>query len=432
MNYTINIIKKKKNKNVNSPKSKKSETITKETKEKNKLKQGKSKNKKSTSKNTKKNNKNKKSVTYWKKMEFKISQFSGKIIKNYKKINFPKNLNQDDIDIILKLITKQSKKFAPVRSSTKLTFIFIFLCLLFFVFGIFFIYKKLVFIGVVFIILSLILGFIYLHKIKKSIDNNYKKCHKSLFYLTDYINRKFLGKLGYYLLIDYKFRSIGIYLIPYHIWRILQLRDNNIELKQKLVGNRDTIDQLHKRESYDKSKNISNYRNSSFFNNNYYPVFNINPNYFSFAHNYNYNMNNDKDNDKDNADEPTLDEGENGNNNANTIVRHNIQYNNYFRKEETNNNITSENNEDTIININIKKRKILSDFKNEIKNRLIDKENRFTKLESEISGTGEKNTKRNDTKYEEMNSQINNRSIDKFNGYKFNGLGIINKNKYVQ
>jgi hypothetical protein len=132
-------------------------------------------------------------------------------------------------------------------------------------------------------------------------------------------------------------------------------------------------------------------------------------------------------NDNSNTDEVTVDEGENGN----TIVRNNIQYNNYSKKEETNKIFTSENKEDTIINLNIKKRKIISEFKNEIKNRLMDKENRFTKNESEVSGNGEKNTKMNDTKYEEMNSQINNRSIDKFNVYKFNGLGIINKNKYM-
>ena len=428
MNFPIYIIKQKKNKNVNSPKSKKSENDTKETKDtkaKSKLKKSKSKSKKSISKGNKKNNKKKKSVTYWKKMEFKISQFSGKIIKNYNKIIFPKNLVQEDIDIILKLITKESKKFSPVRNNTRLTFIFIFLCLLSFALGIFLIIKKIVFVGVILIILCLILGFIYLHKIRKSIDNDYKKCHKRLFYLSDYINRKFLGKIGYYLLIDYKFRSIGIYLIPYHIWRILQLRDHNIELKKQLKG--DTINNLHKRESYDKSNNIPKYTNNTFFNNNYYyPVFNINPNLFSFAYNNN-NMNNNN-NDNTNADETTFDEGENGN----TIIRNNIQYNNYFRKEETNNNITSENNEDTVININIKKKKILFDFKNGIKNRLIDKENRFTKIESEVSGNGEKNTKMNDTKYEEMNSQINNRSIDKFNGYKFNGLKIINKNKYLQ
>ena len=428
MKVPINIIKRTKKKNTNSPKNKVSESDTKETKEKKNLKQNKSKSKKSTSKGIKKNNKNKKSVTYWKKMEFKISQFSGKIIKNFNKINFPKNLNEDDIDEILKLITKQSKKFSPVRNNTKLTFIFIFLCLLSFIFGIFFILKKFIFIGVVLIILCLILGFIYLHKIRKSIDNDYKKCHKNLFYLTDYINRKFLGNLGYYLLIDYKFRSIGIYLIPYHIWRILQLRDQNIELKKKLTG--DTINHLHRRESYDKSKNNYNYRNNTFYNNNnYYNVLNINPNYFSFAYNFNHNNNNNNKNNP-NADEETIDEGENSNNNGSTIIR-NIQLNNYFNKKESNNNITSENNENTIINISLKKKKILSDFKKEIKHRLVNKGNQFTKIDSEVSGTGERNTKVNDTKYEEMNSQINNRSIDKFNVYKFNGLGIINRNKYL-
>ncbi len=77
----------------------------------------------------------KKSLLSWKKLEFPISQFSGKIQKNYKKIIFPKNLNQEDIDIILNVIYKKSKKFSPVKANTRMTFFFIFLSLSSFSFG---------------------------------------------------------------------------------------------------------------------------------------------------------------------------------------------------------------------------------------------------------------------------------------------------------
>ena len=74
-----------------------------------------------------KKNINKKPLPTWKKLEFPISQLTGKIKNNYKKKDLPKNIDKEDIDIILKLITKESKKFSPVKNKTKLTFIFILL-----------------------------------------------------------------------------------------------------------------------------------------------------------------------------------------------------------------------------------------------------------------------------------------------------------------
>ena len=213
-------------------KSKKSETNTKKNKS----------NKKIISKN-----KIKKRLPIWKKLEFPISQLTGKIQKNYKKVKLPKYLDKDDIDIILKLISKESKNFSPVKSNTKLTFIFMLLIISSFAFGITYLFKKKYFLGIILIIVFLILCFIYVHIIRKSIRNEYKKCHQDLFYLTDYINRKFLCDIGYYLLIDYNFKFIGIYTLTNYIREILKYRDHNIELKKKLEG--DTIDHLHKKES---------------------------------------------------------------------------------------------------------------------------------------------------------------------------------------
>ena len=159
-------------------KSKKSETIE--------------KNNKSIKKIISKNKINKNRLPVWKKLEFPISQLTGKIQKNYKKVKFPKYLDKDDLDIILKLISKESKNFSPVKNNTKLTFIFLFLIISSFAFGIGYLIIKKTFLGIVFIIICLILSFIYIHIIRKSIKNKYKNCHQDLFYLTDYINRKFL------------------------------------------------------------------------------------------------------------------------------------------------------------------------------------------------------------------------------------------------
>ena len=347
----MNNKKQSKNKNINSPKKEKSDQ-SKQKKEKNKTKSPRSKSKISKESKSKKNNKKQKkskekenkkpNQNYWKKLEFKISQINGKIIKNYKKINFPKNLNQEDIDIILNLLSKKSKKFAPVRSNTQLTFIFVVLCFSSLGFGIFLLTKHKVLFGVILIVIFFLLGFVYLHKIRKSIDVKYKKCHQDIFYLTDYINRKFLAHLGYYLLVDYNFKFIGIYLIPFHIWNLLQFRDKIIDLKKLIVG--DTIDQLHRRESYKKTETDNGKKNQIYNNNNNYDkLFKSSTNYFGFGYNYinkfylgqkydikDFNSNNENNN------EATFDEGDKG---YDTTAKDKTKFNNFFKKEESQENI---------------------------------------------------------------------------------------------
>ena len=430
----MNNKKQPKNKNIDSSKKANSEK-SKQKKEKNKTKSTNSKSKKSkNSKSKKKNNKKQKKSklkenkrinhNYWKKLEFKISQISGKIIKNYKKIKFPQNLNQEDIDIILNLLSKKSKKFAPVRSNTQLTFIFILLCFSSLGFGIFFLTKNKVLIGIILIIIFLFLGIIYLYKIRKSIDAKYKKCHQDIFYLTDYINRRFLAHLGYYLLIDYNFKSIGIYLIPFHIWNLLQFRDKMIDLKKNFIGG--TIDQMHRRESYKKNDNE---KNNQLYNNTYNKLFRSNTNYFGFGYNYinkfnlrqkyninDYNINNENNN------EATFDEGDKDIDNT---TKDNIKFNNFFKKEETHESKDNKNNKDIYIDVNLKSIKDLSEYQKEMKIKL-DTDNILTKRETK-KNKELIDEKCNENKYEELNSQINSRSIDKLNDFRFNGLGLINK-----
>jgi len=430
----MNNKKQPKNKKIDSSKKANSEK-SKQKKEKNKTKSTNSKSKKSkNSKSKKKNNKKQKKSklkenkrinhNYWKKLEFKISQISGKIIKNYKKIKFPQNLNQEDIDIILNLLSKKSKKFAPVRSNTQLTFIFILLCFSSLGFGIFFLTKNKVLIGIILIIIFLFLGIIYLYKIRKSIDAKYKKCHQDIFYLTDYINRRFLAHLGYYLLIDYNFKSIGIYLIPFHIWNLLQFRDKMIDLKKNFIGG--TIDQMHRRESYKKNDNE---KNNQLYNNTYNKLFRSNTNYFGFGYNYinkfnlgqKYNIN-DFNTNNENNNEATFDEGDKDIDNT---TKDNIKFNNFFKKGETHESKDNKNNKDICIDVNLKSIKDLSEYQKEMKIKL-DTDNVLTKRETKKNNELI-DEKYNENKYEELNSQINSRSIDKLDDFRFNGLGLINK-----
>ena len=222
-----------------------------------------------------------------------------------------------------------------------------------------------------------------MHRIRKSINNKYKKCHRDLFYLTDYINRKYLGDLGYYLLVDFNFKFIGIYIIPNYIRQVLKFRDKNIELKKKLEG--ETINHLHKKEDINKFDKSNYYINNTFYNNNIKTIFNSHINYFTFD----YNINN-KFNKNINMDNPNF-KNDIGNdyNISNNTNNNQIKYNNFFNNVEENNNNNNIKIGDIIIDVPLNKKKI------------------------------------NKT----INSEINNRSIDKFKDYienKYNGLGILN------
>ena len=430
--------------NINTQKNNKTNS-TKKQSDKSSKKEKNTKTKKSNTNLSKKSQKIKKPLPpTWKKLEFRISQLTGKIKKNYKKIKIPKYLDKEDIEIILKLISKESKNFSPVKSNTKLTFIFIFLSLASFVFGVFFIFKKKIILGIVLIIVCFFLCFIYIHVIRKSINNKYKKCHQDLFYLTDYINRKYLCDLGYYLLIDYNFKFVGIYTITNYIKEILKFRDHNIELKKQLEGG--TINHLYKkpRNKLDKS---NSYLNNTFYNNNYYKnIFNTHLHYYTFGYNYNniynFTFNKNLNNNSNLNNDITYDEGCIDNNN--NAIKDKVKFNNFFQnndndneKKKDNDNISNDDkikNDDIIIDIPINRRKIRNDTsmsKKEIKsgidmlNKIEDKKDckEFSKNKKEYE-------KYYGNHYEEMNSQVNNRSIDKFKDYienKYNGLGMLNK-----
>lgn len=329
---------------------------------------------------------------------FPISQITGKIkLKKNQKYNLP-NISSADIIFIMKLISKESHNFSPVKSRFNKTLFFTIICLLSFALSIFFFHKKKVHFGLIFLFIFLIFGFIYLHKVRKAINNDYKKCQRKLFRLSDHINRKLLGKLGYYLLIDCNFRFIGIYVIPGYIKSILELREHNIEIKKNLEGR--TIDQMNKKENYVEHPKYEDFMNNMLLKN-------IKG---STLRNYGFNYYDDLIvNEKDNIDNKTLKNDK-------------IKFNNFFKENNINNNDLID--KDDTIDIKLtNKERIRLEYAKKVK---LEKRKSDSLDDSDIypdyypnKNFGENNN----------NSKINNRSIDKFKSYfgnSFNGIEILN------
>ena len=347
--------------------------------------------KKENKKNSNKNPKIKKGR--FQKLVFPISQITGKI-KLSKKANYNLyNISTEDINFLIKLILKESHNFSPVKSKFKKNLFFTLLFLISFILSIFYFYKKKTFLGIIFILLFLFFGFIYLHSVRKTINKNYKKCQQKLFTLTDYINRKLLSKLGYYLLIDSSFRFIGIYIIPGSVRSILKLRDHNIEIKKKLEDG--TIDTLKKKENYEEH-----------------------PKYDDFINNM--LLKDIKDFTERNSNKKNILNGNQDMNNR-TLKNNKIKFNNFFKGKNNNNNnkdlIEQNDTADTGLT---NKEKIRLEYAQKVKYKK-KKNDSFDESENYPDYYYVNNNEQN-------NSKINNRSIDKFKFYfgnSYNGIDLI-------
>ena len=382
----MNLVKEKNSKDITIiiKKTKKNKTQEKVVEEK-----VKNKNKKNNN-NSNKNPKIKKGR--FQKLVFPISQITGKI-KLSKKANYNLyNISTEDINFLIKLILKETHNFSPVKSKFQKNLIFTILFLISFILSIFYFYKKKVYLGIIFILIFIFLGFIYLHPVRKTINKNYKKCQQKLFSLTDYINRKLLSKLGYYLLVDSSFRFIGIYVIPGSVRSILSLRDHNIEVKKNLEGG--TIDTMKKKENYEEHPKYDDFMKNMLLKD-----------IKDFTErNNNYNKKND------------IIKKENVNMNNRTLKNNKIKFNNFF-KGKSNNDLIDQDNTVEISLTN--KERIRLEYAQKIK---------YKKKKDDSFDESENYPDYIPNNYEVNNSKINNKSIDKFKSYfgnSFNGIELI-------
>ena len=151
----------------------------------------------------------------WSRVLFHISKCSGKIKRKFNPDILFNKLEQEDVNIIMDLIEKESGKFTLLRFFYKISIIVIIFSILVFISSLifFFVIKNSMF-GMIFLTLSVLLVILYLFIINTCINKRKKSYLKRLYPITDEINRKLFNMRNLYLMIDREIEYVCIYIVP--------------------------------------------------------------------------------------------------------------------------------------------------------------------------------------------------------------------------
>ena len=151
----------------------------------------------------------------WSRVLFHISKCSGKIKRKFNPEILFNKLEQDEVNIIMALIEKQSGKFSFLRFFYKLSIIVIIISILVFILSlIFFLVIKNSMNGIICLTLTILLVILYLFLINNCINKRKKSYLKKLYPITDEINRKLFNMRNLYLMIDREIEYVCIYIVP--------------------------------------------------------------------------------------------------------------------------------------------------------------------------------------------------------------------------
>ena len=206
----------------------------------------------------------------WSRVVFHISRCSGKIKRKFNPDILYGKLEQEDVDIVMALIEKESGKFAFLRFFYKLEIIVIILSLIVLSFSIlYFITFKNTVNGIIFIILFFLLILFYFGFVISCINKRKKSYLKRLYPLFDEINRKLFNMRNLYLMIDRDIRYIYIYIVPPYVEANVLLKNillndsNSSEDKEKpLQNNFFNLDNSQNNKIFKNLNNLSNNNNN--------------------------------------------------------------------------------------------------------------------------------------------------------------------------
>jgi hypothetical protein len=162
----------------------------------------------------------------WSRVLFHISKCSGKIKRKFNPDILFNKLEQEDVNIIMALIEKESGKFTLLRFFYKISIIVIIFSILVFISSLifFFVIKNSMF-GMIFLTLSVLLVILYLFIINTCINKRKKSYLKRLYPITDEINRKLFNMRNLYLMIDREIEYVCIYIVPAFIEATVLLKN---------------------------------------------------------------------------------------------------------------------------------------------------------------------------------------------------------------
>lgn len=193
---------------------------------------------------------------YWRRVLFHISKCNGKINRKFNKDILYGKLEQEDVDLVMALIEKESGKFKFLIFLYRIEIIVIIMILavltLFITY--FIIFDKAI-LGLFFLVLDIILIIFYFGFINSCINKVKKSTQRKLYPLIDNINRKLFNMRSLYLMINQDLSYVNIYIIPSFI-------EANVLLKNILFDSQSSEDRANTQDN----KNI-NYNDKNLIKN---------------------------------------------------------------------------------------------------------------------------------------------------------------------
>ena len=188
----------------------------------------------------------------WNRIVFTISRFSGRISREYRLTNYFQNIDQEEIEFVLKLIEKKSNYFMFLRMKTCLR---VFLSIL----------------GVVILIMSL-LCFLYFHSliggiiticicaletvlsnyccVNNTFKDYFKKAYRKIYALLDDINHHIFGDNNMHLMLSPNLNFLALYTVPKRFKFSAKIIPTKTKDTQDSIINISTQPVIHKQQQF--------------------------------------------------------------------------------------------------------------------------------------------------------------------------------------
>ena len=151
----------------------------------------------------------------WSRAIFHISKCNGKIKRKFNNDILYNKLEQEEVNLIMALIEKESGKFSFLRFFYKVSIIVIILIIIIFTLSlIYFLVFKNNMKGMFLLASAVLLIILYLCIINTCINKRKRSYLKKLYPTIDKINRKVFNMRNLYLMIDREIEYVCIYIVP--------------------------------------------------------------------------------------------------------------------------------------------------------------------------------------------------------------------------
>ena len=189
----------------------------------------------------------------WNRIVFTISRFSGRISRKYQLTKYFKNIDQDEIELVLKLIEKKSNYFMFLRMKTCLRIFLSIIGLVILTISILcFLYFNSLIGGIITICIcaleTVLLNYCCLNSTFK---DYFKKAYRKIYTLLDDINHHIFGGNNMYLMLSPNLNFLALYTVPKHFKFSAKVISTKTRDTQDSIINISSQPVIHKQQKFD-------------------------------------------------------------------------------------------------------------------------------------------------------------------------------------